>query len=229
LTANRYGYFGDEMYHMAMRGAPRVGLSGPAASDRVICVAYATSGWDVGVCHSSVSGGASFALVWLTGLLAGELGGGRFAQAVAATLLYDTKQRGLVLTVFPSGQKTFSLYRRINGRPERIAIGRYPDFSIERARNKVEKLNGEIADGGNPAEDRRAVRGEMTLGEMFSDYLENYAKLRKRTWKKDLSTFNRHLASLSDRRVSDSTKSDLVALHRRIGARAPYAANRTLD
>ena len=47
---------------------------------------------------------------------------------------HDTATRGLKLIVRPTGTKTFVLYRKINGRPERITLGRFPDLSIEQAR-----------------------------------------------------------------------------------------------
>ena len=40
--------------------------------------------WDIRFCDPPISGGGSFFLVWLTGLIARELGGGRFAQGLAA-------------------------------------------------------------------------------------------------------------------------------------------------
>lgn len=47
---------------------------------------------------------------------------------------YDTDTKGLAISVGKTGRKSFLLYRRIQGRPERIKIGRYPDVSIEQAR-----------------------------------------------------------------------------------------------
>src|SRR5215470_13094963 len=63
---------------------------------------------------------------------------------------YDTKVRGLAIAVSPAGRKTFVLYRKVNGKPERINIGVYPDLTIERARGEAARLNGEIARGENP-------------------------------------------------------------------------------
>src|SRR5438477_9495745 len=77
--------------------------------------------------------------------------------------VYDDTVRGLAVAVQPSGRKTFLLYRKINGCPERIFIGPYPDLSPEQARKIAEQMNGVIAEGGNPARERREVRAEMTL------------------------------------------------------------------
>ncbi len=46
----------------------------------------------------------------------------------------DEKERGLIIRITASGQKTFQLYRKHQGRPIRISLGLYPDMSIENAR-----------------------------------------------------------------------------------------------
>jgi dolichyl-phosphate-mannose--protein O-mannosyl transferase len=84
LTANRYGYFGDEMYHMAcgehlawgyVDQPPLIALFAWVTRHRVGTSVFAIR------LFPAV---ASFALVGLTGLLARELRDGRFAQGLAA-------------------------------------------------------------------------------------------------------------------------------------------------
>jgi hypothetical protein len=41
---------------------------------------------------------------------------------------YDVKVRGLAVAVSPAGKKTFLPYRKVAGRPERIAIGPFIDL-----------------------------------------------------------------------------------------------------
>jgi hypothetical protein len=67
-----------------------------------------------------------------------------------ATTFHDIGKRGLKLLVQSTGTKTFILYRKINGKPERITIGRFPDISIEQARKQADKLNAKITEGINP-------------------------------------------------------------------------------
>ncbi|HGL6718980.1 Arm DNA-binding domain-containing protein [Burkholderia contaminans] len=45
---------------------------------------------------------------------------------------YDTKVSGLAIGIGPSGVKTFILYRKVNRKPERIKIGRYPDLTVDK-------------------------------------------------------------------------------------------------
>jgi integrase len=143
---------------------------------------------------------------------------------------WDKKVRGLGVAVSSLGKKTFILYRKVAGRPERITIGPFADLAIEQARNRAEELNSLIAMGKNPAADRRAVRDEMTLAELFATYLEHHAKPHKKTWKGDQGMFNLYLNAWHLRKISSIRKIDVVTLHARIGRnRGQYAANRLVD
>src|SRR5258708_4241606 len=98
----------------------------------------------------------------------------------------DDEQTGLRLRTSARGVKTFSLLRRAkNGPMERLTLGRFDDIKVEEARKKAKILIGLIAGGANPAEIRRAHRGEPTFAEFFTDYIERHARLRKRTWRED--------------------------------------------
>ena len=50
---------------------------------------------------------------------------------------YDTKMRGLGISITGNGVRSFIVYRKVNGKPERITLGRFPDLSIEQARRKA--------------------------------------------------------------------------------------------
>src|SRR5215467_5596397 len=64
---------------------------------------------------------------------------------------YDAKVRGLAVAVSCLGKRSFVLYRKVSGRPERITIGPFLDLSIDQARKRAEQLNADIALGENPA------------------------------------------------------------------------------
>jgi hypothetical protein len=99
------------------------------------------------------------------------------AGKTAAFYMDDSKgaPSGFGMWVTAGGAKNFMLYRKVKGRPERIKLGRYPDISPEQARTKAAKINGQIAEGHNPAERQRLAKGEITLGELFQDYIARYA------------------------------------------------------
>jgi integrase len=142
---------------------------------------------------------------------------------------YDTKTRGLSICLLPSGKKNFILYRKIDGRPERIMIGAFPDLSIEQARGKAAELNSLIAKGENPANKHRLIKTEITLGYLFKKYLEEYASKQKSSWREDERQFNCYLSHWKHRKLSDIRKNDIHKLHQKIGNKnGLYAANRLL-
>lgn len=141
----------------------------------------------------------------------------------------DDSTRGLVLCINPSGTKTFQVYRKVKGRPERITLGKFPDLTIEQARGKASEINSEIANGQNPNEERRKKRLEKTVEGLFNYYLENHAKVHKKTWQEDLSQYNRHIIKWKKRKLSDLEKADIQRLHSKLGNDSGhYAANRVL-
>jgi integrase len=151
------------------------------------------------------------------------------------TYVYDTHTRSLALSTTEKGVKSFIFYKRVQGKPERMFLGRYPDMSIEQARGKAAEKAAAIAMGENPADKRRSDRAEMTLQKFFDDeYLKRHAKPRKRTWKEDESKFKQYLASseaginLAPRKLSTIRKSDMATLHAKIGEKHPTTANRVL-
>lgn len=143
---------------------------------------------------------------------------------------YDQTVRGLGLAVSPGGRKTFILYRKIQGRPERITIGRFPDLTVEQARGLASGLNARIAAGENPAADRRAVGRQTTVGELFEQYLERHLKVHTRRWRDAESTFKLYLAPWQTRPATDIRPIDVAALHARLGKeRGHYTANRAVE
>jgi integrase len=150
---------------------------------------------------------------------------------------YDDEVRGLAVAVSTGGKKTYILYRIVAGRPERITIGSCRDLSVIQARAEAVKLNAAIVQGKNPAAQRRAVRDEMTLGELFDTFLTLYARENKKTWRDDEWMFNRYLHGWCLRKISSITKLDVIKLHAHIGnrrgkdgkTRGKYSANRVVE
>jgi integrase len=147
---------------------------------------------------------------------------------------HDSKVRGLALRVTATGAKAFYLYRKFAGRPAQVRLGGFPEISVDQARDLADELNGQIARGVSPQEAIRAKqarRDEPTMGELWEHWLV-YAKGHKRPrsvaederqWKAYLKT------RWSARRLSTIKKTDVQALHARLGQKhGRYMANRTL-
>lgn len=147
---------------------------------------------------------------------------------------YDTKVSGLAIGIGPSGVKTFILYRKVNRKPERIKIGRYPDLTVDKARTQALTLIADIAGGTNPAELKRARRAEMTFGELFDQYYENHSVPHKKTAAEDKQKFEKYLSSngdginLASRQLSEITKAAVAQLFTKISKDHKVMANRVL-
>lgn len=129
---------------------------------------------------------------------------------------YDTQLRSLAICVTPSGSKTFYVVRRVEGKPERIRIGPYPDLSIEQARNLAHDANGKIARGENPNRARRDNREEMTFGELFQLYLNTHLKEHRKSWKNCESQYRLYFSKWSERKLSSINRQDVRELHLQI-------------
>src|ERR1700753_2599690 len=77
----------------------------------------------------------------------------------ARVIYHDSKTNGLQLRVTSNGVKTFSMFRwvKAEGKPERITLGRFPDMSVEKARENAANINAAIANKKNPND---AIRAE---------------------------------------------------------------------
>lgn len=130
-------------------------------------------------------------------------------------VLIDSKTAGLQCRITPTGVKTFSVYRRVKGgRPERVTLGKFPDMTVEMARTEAAKINAAIATGDSTAKVKRAHREERTFGELFEEYMETHAKIRKRTWKKDEANYRIYLKGpLGRKKVSEVSRQDIGIIH----------------
>ena len=145
--------------------------------------------------------------------------------------VHDTKIRGLCLSVFPSGTKTFMLYRKVNDRPVRITLGRFDDLTIEQARKQAEGFNNEIAQGNNPREAINSKRKELTFDDFFQVYLEKHAKVYKKSWRHDADHYRLHIKeALGNKKLSDIARQHIQNLHAHLGQdHGKACANRVID
>lgn len=135
---------------------------------------------------------------------------------------YDTKAKGLVVSVTEKGVKSFQVYRWVNGRPERITLGRYAHgqsagLTIEQARKAAAEATLAIAKGENPAEKKRAARGEITLGGLFDEYMTRHADVHNRRPDKARSNYRLYLSPWENRKLSHINRADVQALHAKLG------------
>jgi integrase len=143
---------------------------------------------------------------------------------------YDTKVRALEIMITSNGKKSFKVYRKVDNKPIRVTIGRYPDISIEEARKQAMEYNTLLETGTNPNEQKLSLRQEVTFNELFQQYMDKYSKVHKKSWVYDEREVNKFLNHWFNRRISTITKAEVKSLHDKICAEnGLYQANRILE
>lgn len=154
--------------------------------------------------------------------------------------VWDSSSPGFGVRVSPAGRKSFVYLYRFEGRPRRMTLGVYASSghqraSLARARtlyaNAREMLEEEGRDPGTElVTQKRARREAATVNDLADEYLEKWAKPRKRSWKEDERLLNSNvLPFIGRKKAADVMRRDIVLILDTIIDRgAPISANRTL-
>ncbi len=124
----------------------------------------------------------------------------------------------------------FVLYRR-DGKLRRLTLGvSYPRMGLKDAREAADAELHKILGGHDPAQAKSDARRAPTFAEFAGEYIEKYAKKRKRSWQRDDELLKRDiLPAWGERKARAITRADVLDLIEAIRDRgAPIAANRTL-
>ena len=148
--------------------------------------------------------------------------------------IYDVReQNGFTIRVFPSGVKSWAFLYTYNGRKRRMTLGNYKTMSLAEARIKhgdaYKMLKSEDKDPAQVQQLEKAEnRDSSTVNGLIDEYIEKWAKPRKRSWKEDKRVLDRDVKPIwGKRKAKDITKRDVVILLEDIVKRgAPIAANR---
>ena len=143
---------------------------------------------------------------------------------------YDEKINGLELMVTDQGTKSFKVYRKFNGKPVRVTLGKYPEMTIENARKKAQLVITDMISGKNPNEEKKNIRSETTFGEMFKIFMERHSKITKKSWIADEQDVPRFLSHWFKKKLSTISKQEIQLIHERVRAEnGLYQANRLLE
>jgi len=113
--------------------------------------------------------------------------------------VFDTEIRGLSIRVMRSGERSFVLDYRFAGRQRRMAIGRWPEWSVTAVRERARELRRQIDEGSDPLGERGELREAPRVKDMIARYAVEHLP---------------HLAPLnaSDKLVADITPHDVAKL-----------------
>jgi integrase len=97
---------------------------------------------------------------------------------------YERDGQGLYIEVFPTGGKAWRYRYRLNGKPEKVVLGKYPSMSLKAARKMRDELATTVAKGLSPARHKseaKIVHAPLITLEQFG--CSFYTEQVKPNWK----------------------------------------------
>ena len=108
-------------------------------------------------------------------------------------LVWDTYQRGLAVRVQPGGEKSYTCIYRHHGRLRWYHIGHTDAFKLKDARKLASRLMAQVAEGIDPAAERKVQRANGTFEELAARYVAEYAKKKNKSWEHAEKLVAKHL------------------------------------
>ena len=148
--------------------------------------------------------------------------------------VWEDGRTGLGVRVSPAGRKSWIYMYRFEGKARRMTLGTYPVLGLANARVKHAQAKETLEKGDDPGalhvETRRAERQAETVNDLVDEYLEKWARPRKRSAGEDERILRKDvLPAWGMRKAKDIRRRDVILLLDGIVERgAPIGANRTL-
>ncbi len=145
-------------------------------------------------------------------------------------LYWDTVQPGFVLSVEPTGHKSFKLIYTFNNRPRWYTIGNANKVGLKEARSIARSRMGEVYSGVDVQAERQDARKAGTFEELAHRYVEEHAKRRNKSWEQaDFLVRTYLLPQWANLQAATITRSDVRAIFNRLTqAGSPALANHVL-
>lgn len=145
-------------------------------------------------------------------------------------VVYDTTRPELSIRVTDTGNKSFLIQKRLNNKIIKITLGKYPVLSISQARTQALKELHKLTTGVNPNEEKKKINQELSLGDLFNEYMERYSRVFKKSWKYDEREIPKFLSHWFKKKIPDISRQDIQRMHEKIrDTNGLYQANRILE
>jgi integrase len=111
----------------------------------------------------------------------------------------------------------------------RMTLGVYPTVGLADARDKAYNALHAVSKGKDPQQEKLAERASGTFEEMSTEYLERWAKKRKKSWKEDKRIIDTYLLpNFKHTPPKEVQRRDVRAMLENLAETAPIQANRVL-
>ncbi|EBB2278313.1 site-specific integrase [Salmonella enterica] len=132
---------------------------------------------------------------------------------------YDSQVKGLRLRVGSGGRKTFYAVRKVRGKFIRVNLGRFPEISVDKARDLALKALGDISETGkNPNTLKREHEDALiTLGEAIDLYIATRGdRLKNKTAAQYRRTLKNFSADWMKQPLASISRESALERHREI-------------
>ena len=144
-----------------------------------------------------------------------------------AFAVWDSHQRGLAVVVQPTGHKSWKCIYPFQGRPRWYHIGAADAVSLGDARRLASRVMFQVAEGKDPAAERKAERGKGTFEELASRYVNEWARKENKSWRQAAKLVRGNLiARWGKLQASAISRSDVKVMMGSLAS--PTVANQTL-
>lgn len=132
----------------------------------------------------------------------------------------DPSYEGLAFRISAGGSRSFTFRFRDpkTGKESRITLGRYPAIGLAKARALVNQARVAISEGRNPAYEkkrRRATSASRLFSAVADQYVQTYARQKKRSSEQDEWILNKHVKPrLGDMLADEIREADIIELTR---------------
>ncbi len=140
---------------------------------------------------------------------------------------------GFAIRVSTLGEKSWVYFYTFEGKKRRMTLGTYPELPLALARKRHREAMKILESGLDPAlakqREEKEARDAITTNALIEEYIEIWAKPRKRSWKEDQRILDKDIRpAWGKRKARDITRRDVIQLLDKIKERgAPIIANRT--
>jgi integrase len=143
----------------------------------------------------------------------------------SAYQVWDTRQHNLCLRIQPGGAKSWVVVYSRHGRSRWLTLGNAHAIGLSDARMLAAKAMLAVAEGKDPAAEKKAERGAGTFADLAAKYVEQYAKLNNKSWKASDTLIQRYVVPRFGKLAAAAiTRGDIKAMMGRMAA-TPITAN----
>lgn len=137
----------------------------------------------------------------------------------------------LLIRVQPSGGRYFVYRTKVNGKDRQITLGKYPELTLSAARIKAAEYGEQRHDGVDPVSLPAFELEQMTIADLASEYLERWAKPKKKSWESDQRYLDRDVVPrIGNVRLSDIRRAHIrPLLDEKLKNGFPMSANMMLS